>query len=1125
VLIPDSVELLNELDWKAFESLATLTLQRYYAPQRVSIVQTRLSHDGGRDGEGIYTLGEDVLALVYRIWIEVKKRSHADVGLDDIGKNLVLASNEDGVFKLIVVTNRSFAPQVVREVHRFAARNRMSYALLDGTALLAIAQRVWREDIPPSPEVSAGRSLSIDILFGRQPYSPETRHPGTIVVPQGEPVFVTATIRRDDLGPPERFTITLAAEHPALRVVPYGATTHLLGPGDTACSVFALLDAATDLTVHALRVEVRSSEKASVSVAIASESACKITRSLLSSWLPDDRRSLIEQWADRVRQWAQGDQAQALSLAIVAYAGVGKSLVLGRLRTTWLSQGVSEVYIDGGLHSTDVEIAAGLFELAFPWNPELLGNDAQATVADWLGKCGIDDDRSRSIAAAICRRRPFQSSLCNSKELADLCVCLLAQFSSRRPVVLVVDDLHFCQPSAIELLANIHRVVERSGITRLAVVSTSRPLAASADSSLQIEWWTQVAKLFATTAAERVPLEALRLADAIVLLQATVPTLQAHHARLIVERVGCTPLALREAIAYFATTGVIRQHAVLGEWVADPDRLLAEVASDELKRATSSRLVALKARFPAWLADFLDAAACVGRYFPLRDVLPDSWPDDAESGRALDLCEQLDVIKPFAEGLYVFDHDFIRTTLLGSISNGRQQRVASWLCQRPCFKEDQRHYPSLLYQAGRFREAASAFRAAGTSAMRINRFSDAIQDLWLSLASFDPATRSAVAPQLAIDAALVHAAAPQPQPPSEEDRRQILETILALLECLGATSVYASPLAAALISEATMLATRLGSRQVQADLLLMEGIRHFERDELEQSHAAHQRAEALYASLPTASGRAMNLLRLAITLRQENRLEESLATIRQAHRMQVPTDRALLVRLMLNTGAAYLGTDLRRVHRYWRAALRTATADALVELRVHSLLDVGYVSFLLADDEAAAGLLGQALALAQQAGLENSVLRGRLDFACLCLARGDLLQAHELLVKAEEIGLREGIGRRLWRVRANLATTLEALGDIRKAFVIDEQLLGQERFAARAWGSSKRSLLPLLNVALRAAVHEDYRRLLAGLPAPIAVESERYGGLVLSGAAAALPLLVRSHLRSVAGVPRFLVTE
>jgi tetratricopeptide (TPR) repeat protein len=1120
--LPKTVDELADLDWKSFESFATSTIRDYYAQYKVEISPTRWSHDDGRDGEGVYVLASNDklpgLTLIYSIRLEVKKRS-ANVTLDDIGKNLVIASN-DSVQKLLVVTNRDFAPQVKKEIERFASRHAMSYGLVNGEKLIELALSIRTDPKAAVAPVISTPALEVEFSFSRQPHPIDTKQMSDLVMQHDEPVFLIATVSRSDGGPAADFTLDVTPTDPAVSIVRYSAPEAItLGGGDRANVVFTVIrrkpsaEAKFNVAVSTKDREVKLDAKW--------HGRCRLGSTLRSRWIPESRWQRLQEWSGEIGQWIK--KGGTFSLALVAYPGVGKSVMLNRLRAVWLAAGVRELFLEGGRRTTDADIATLLFEAAFPVDPSLLRGEMLSAVDRWLTDCRIEASRASKIAETLCGHG-FRPVDWKSDQLADLCASLVRRIGGKSRFVMVVEDLHFYEPSAIELLTKIHTALATFGDANVAFVCTTRQLAATGDAATRTTWAQQLRDFFDRTAIRRETLDAFTGDEAIEILQRTIPTLETHLARLITHQVGRTPLGLREAVAFFRTENIVWPDPILQSLAADRDRLATTVESEVLKTVTESRIDALKKQHPMWLSDLIDAAACVGRFFRLDDVLPRGWEWNAEQEAALALCEELDVIRAYEEGLWAFDHDKIRTAVVGMLSAGRQQRVAQSLID--AFKERPLILGSLLYQAGRYRNAADTLQVAGDDAMARHRFGDAIRSLMLAVNCVDPATAKRAGTLEGFDVAIVHAEPPKPkEPPTEAVRHRVLDLMTRLLHCTGA-AVFASRAAAAYLTEATMLARQLGDDRRLAELLHIRGVRAFERDELGESVQAHQEADALYERLGDAPiARAHNLLRLGITQRQKNEMTAALATMRRAHRMAGTKDLELLIALSLNLGAVYLNDDLAKTARYWHAALRMARRTGNVDRLVHAMVDVGYLELLRGNEDEAALLLSDGYALSCENELENSAMRTASNLACVHLIRGDFARALELLRFAEEVGLRLEIGRRLWRVRANLATAHEACGDLEKSYAADAHVVKALAGGERILLEGRRHSIPFLNVALRARESDLHRQLLDTLESKVKKSVLATLDRVLGDETGGVHEGLSASLKTIGGRRRFIVTE
>src|ERR1051325_10711728 len=131
-MIEDSVPVAAEKGWKNFEAYARGILRRFYAPFKLDIEDTPWSHDEGRDGDAVYIFapaGADGLAadlaLVVKLWVEVKLRNNTAVSLHDAGSHLVRAENQK-VNKLVFVTNGTFAPETREQLDIYCMNRHLS---------------------------------------------------------------------------------------------------------------------------------------------------------------------------------------------------------------------------------------------------------------------------------------------------------------------------------------------------------------------------------------------------------------------------------------------------------------------------------------------------------------------------------------------------------------------------------------------------------------------------------------------------------------------------------------------------------------------------------------------------------------------------------------------------------------------------------------------------------------------------------------------------------------------------------------------------------------------------------------------------------------------------------------
>ena len=134
------------------------------------------------------------------------------------------------------------------------------------------------------------------------------------------------------------------------------------------------------------------------------------------------------------------------------------------------------------------------------------------------------------------------------------------------------------------------------------------------------------------------------------------------------------------------------------------------------------------------------------------------------------------------------------------------------------------------------------------------------------------------------------------------------------------------------------------------------------------------------------------------------------------------------------------------------------------------------------------------------------------------------------LNEAESIAVQHQIGRRLWRVYANLATTHELCGQMEKASARDLQTLTSLK--AATWEGEAvlrrgRSLLPLINIAFRADLAPElYEPILSSSLKPETVLILReVAAKLTAGEPCPLDSILLKYLVNIDGRHRFLLTE
>jgi tetratricopeptide (TPR) repeat protein len=1159
------------IDWKTFEAFATETLRCYYKPYKLEVIPTAWQKDGARDAHASYLFGasapqkgQRTLAAIFRLWVEVKQRSGPNIDLAVIGKNLVRAVNED-VSKLVVVTNRGFSSGLQREIENFAHRVRLDYCLLDGEKLLQVAHDVGTISSAPNlprSETGARRtaayrtprkprtrenSLNINLRcsFTADPSSDELLESRFYSEP-GAPVFLMVDLTATHCSRPQTIKLKPLLAQPEFGelIVYRDAGGNAAGnnksqevpltTGDCRRYIFVFFPRIhKDIPVSCFEFSVETNG-ASATIERAGMSTLTVRNRRMSDWIPPSREKVLEGLEREINDWLSSGGTS--SRLLIANAGSGKSHAVSRLRRLWLTQGAIEVPLDGQSQGTDLAIMRRVFERAFPLEPKSFGDDQVEVITDWLEQAGMVHDRAAYVAAAICRGNDLSSV--GAGLLAEIMVTLLRRLSVAAPLVVLFEDAHKSQPSALALLRDVQHRLKGEHIF-IFMTSREEPLAPNEHD--QAIWRQHLEVLL--TVFRRAELPALTNPEAIELIRRSIPTLEPVHAHSIVEQVGSSPFGIREAISYLIDWGIARLDPVIQELVVmHPERLLESIQLEEFTEATRHRIQRLRGRAPDWLGTFLDAGALLGRFFPLETCLRVAGETDSLAVRdILGECERLEILKssPFNIKEYGFDHDLVRSAILKDIPYARQQFIAEKLLEHVRLEADDSTIGILAYQSGHTEECVTYLSQAASAAAKRGRHIDAVKLLRIAIHALDPAGTSMVDAGIYfsnVDEALRRVKVPRiSSMPRGTVYQELLTLIKRLIFSLTEISGGSGTEIGSAISEGMMLARRLSDYGAQAELEGYLGRHQFAEGNLVTSLKHHEKAETMYASLvdsPLIYSRIANLIRIAICFRQLGRRDESLTTLEKAESLRDPVDFSGRIKILSNTGGLFFYSDLTRVRKYWEEAMDTAYEGNIPERIVHCLVNLAQLDFIEDKFLNARHRLSIGMRIAEDLGLESSFVRILLYTAGIDMIDGDLDSARGYLLEAERIAAANLHDRPLWRIRANLATVEEMKGNMKKSYVRDcgvlerlETLLEPTKAAMSLGENIGREILPLVNIILRsnmsllhATLAQKMQREIFSIAEPIAKKAE-------SGDLREIPNLLGRHCKSVSGVFRFIVTE
>jgi class 3 adenylate cyclase/tetratricopeptide (TPR) repeat protein len=258
--------------------------------------------------------------------------------------------------------------------------------------------------------------------------------------------------------------------------------------------------------------------------------------------------------------------------------------------------------------------------------------------------------------------------------LHDVWLSLVAELSAERPLVLLVEDLHWAEDPLLELLARLAGEVRAP----VLVVGTGRP---------------ELLDRAAALAGELIRLEPLGADHVQDWLDKLFPGEVASDVRALLERAEGNPLFIEELVA-----ALIEQGALTSDGRLERERFPHDAVVPESVQAV---LAARIDQLPASEKAALQAASVIGRTFwptAVRELVDGGDPD-------LRLLEQRDFVRRQSgsslegESEFVFKHALTREVAYGSITRRERAHLhagfASWLERRGGGRDE--HAPPLAH--------------------------------------------------------------------------------------------------------------------------------------------------------------------------------------------------------------------------------------------------------------------------------------------------------------------------------------------------------------------------------------------------------------------------------------------
>ena len=318
---------------------------------------------------------------------------------------------------------------------------------------------------------------------------------------------------------------------------------------------------------------------------------------------------------------------------VTGEAGIGKTRVLTAAADEAEQLGVRVLW--GRCHEADVSPAY------WPWVPvvrAVAGHHPAPEVAALLGTQSTGATTDASSAAlrtydAVCR--------------------LLAESGDERPLLVILEDLHWADSASLQLLAYAGDALRSARVLLLASVRVPEEEPAGLRTCLAA---------LARSSARRVHLEGLAPPEVHALVaELTGPDVPDELGTVVADRTDGNPFFVIELVRFLAAEGTLTAQAAR-------EMSVPHGAADVLRLRM--------ARFPEELRGLLALASVCGREFRLDQVATVAGLDPDSALELLDLALEARIVEEHdGAGRYRFIHALVRETLYTGLSHTRRGRL------------------------------------------------------------------------------------------------------------------------------------------------------------------------------------------------------------------------------------------------------------------------------------------------------------------------------------------------------------------------------------------------------------------------------------------------------------------
>lgn len=257
--------------------------------------------------------------------------------------------------------------------------------------------------------------------------------------------------------------------------------------------------------------------------------------------------------------------------------------------------------------------------------------------------------------------------------------------------------------------------------------------------------------------------------------------------------------------------------------------------------------------------------------------------------------------------------------------------------------------------------------------------------------------------------------------------------------------------------------------------------------------------------------------------------------MRKALALRQPGQRLIIARILANAGALYLHSDLELTRLYWQRGYDFMKVCDIPGYLAEFSINIGHLDILEGRFKSAEEHLEEGKKIAEKHYLMGQRIRYLIHKGCLAMLQGAMPESIVYFEKAFNYASMGEDFRRIWRIRANLATAYEMKGDIREAARYDELAVlcmapivhreASSRDTRLLWKITRASCA-LGNIGLRAREYPGfYQPLLAKLDQAHHHVALLIANTVSQGIIKAGPGGLGVFLKTINDSQRFLVTD